>query len=1334
MCTCSNLVTGFIPRQPTVTLTGDTGTGADATVALPDVIVSELDTDGNCTVTYDPEDQLDANGNPGSDGKRYIPQMLFTWPVTPTIGLDVNGDTNADYYLYTNEDGASQVMTNSDGSGAVAKLIVKNPMIDETNDLLYEALDYGQVIGFDVLNNNTIANNILGKIALDRADPAYFVDRGNPMPIISPIRNNEFYAAPMDVNILCSDRVACNAIAYSLFRTGELGPHNNPNFSNINLDATGVDYSGTMHAIKPGDSGTISFQNLPFGNYVLKYMVRDAAGRTSGVQQITFTIGRKPDISIISVQNRYVSLNVPANPASFQWTADTGSLVKPFRYLIAVNGSCIGYTRQQYLTPPVGVITGGPFTSGSTVTTNISATATGMQFNDTNHGINYITICAITCEVGTCNALGDLSVWGDAFETVIRDDTAPSITASPLSGMFSLPQQIFLSGSTTVAGVPANGSLVPNEICYTWGADASGNPQPGLLPGDPVFPCPTANNVVKVSGSSTQLNLGCNSRASVTDINTNPNACPFTPGIYYLKFIARDAAGNATAVQTQAYAVGVTPQITTNQAPHQHVWSAHAGWGNNGDATLPAPALASGQTLRSQTTWTWQTDFPGTYQVRINDGTLDCTGGTLSTHASASGSVVALSPVSVTILAADLNVDINTVKVCYWPSGGGPVNSASMQIWELAPVNFNSIADVSGQNVARFNIGENPDISLADLYTPVSAIQSITFTCPAGSTGVDANDGCTQPTAIGAVVRPGVNTIYRLPAQPANRVTTLPYDVRITVCNTSACSAAAGPTFGTEATAPYNGSATVKVFVMQNKTAGESIFVDNATGNDTNAGTVRTAPKRSLSSAAAAATGGKAIYIVGGTYCGNGVPFCTATTGTLTLPSGTSLYGGFNSSWYRPDVANNRANITAGTGSFNTADSIGIQLGAVNTAVSIEGINLTAQAADPIDPSINGYNTVALKVASGTSTLTLYKNSIQALGPAVPTAGAQPGSTYGIHIMNLNSLVMTNNTVSAGHAWPGANGGLGGVAGTAGGNGNNGTGGSCDGGCPIFGCGGCQQGGAGGNGGSSPVFNNGGNGGRGGAEDSCVGSGNGANGTSGLPSTAFGNGGGDGNPGNQGGDGTTGPSGSSGTGGSGGSGGTVASGLWAGVSGGSGTNGTNGGGGGGGGGGGAQWSGAADNGPGNGGGGGGGGGSLGSGGAGGHAGGASIAVFLHGVPANLNQNTLTSSNGGNGGNGQAGGAGGPGGTAGMGATQCLGEIRRGGNGGAGGDGGGGGSGGGGQGGPSIGLSVYNAPLTCAGNSATPGVAGNAGTGANNGAAGISAACYDFVGNSTCNCN
>ncbi|HRP70161.1 MAG TPA: hypothetical protein PLY93_11565, partial [Turneriella sp.] len=257
------------------TISGDTGTAAPITVSAANLADSELDPDGKCSVTYDP-----TNADPS---KRYIPQMLFTWPVTPTVGLDVNGDTNADYYLYTEEDGSSRVMTNSDGSGSIAKLIIKNPMINESTNWLYQKLDYGQVIGFDILDNSTIANNVLGRIALDREDATY-VDAANPMPIISPIRNGVHYAAPMDVNILCADRVACNAVAYSLSNTGSAAI---PNFGNVNLDTTGYDYSGAMHAIRPGDSSTISFRQLPFGNYILNYIVRDAAGRESSVQTIT---------------------------------------------------------------------------------------------------------------------------------------------------------------------------------------------------------------------------------------------------------------------------------------------------------------------------------------------------------------------------------------------------------------------------------------------------------------------------------------------------------------------------------------------------------------------------------------------------------------------------------------------------------------------------------------------------------------------------------------------------------------------------------------------------------------------------------------------------------------------------------------------------------------------------------------------------------------------------------------------------------------------------------------------------------------------------------------
>ena len=1305
---------GLYTAAPTVTLTGDTGLSATATVAPADVIVSELDGNGACVVTYDP-----TNVDPSL---RHIPQMMFTWPVTPTVGLDVNGDTNADYYLYTNTDGSSQVMTNSDGSGAVAKLIVKNPMIDETNDLLYAALDPGQVIGFDVLNNNTIANNILGKIALDRVDPGY-VDQGDPMAIISPIRDGEFYAAPMDVNILCSDRVACNAITYSLGNGSAPTP---PDFSSTNLDLTGVDYTGTLHAIKPGDSGTISFQNLPFGNYFMKYIVRDAAGRTSGVQSISFTIGRKPDLSIMQVTNRYVS-QFAGSPASFQWTADTGSLTKPFRYLIAVNGSCIGYTRQQYLTPPVGVVTGGPFASGTPVTTNLSATASGMQFDDVGHGINYITICAITCEVAACSLASHLSVWGDAFETVIRDDTAPSVTASPLSGMFSLPQQIFISGSTTVAGVPANGSLTPSEICYTWGADAAGNPLAATNPTNPTFPCAAANNVVQATGTSTQLNLGCSTRSSVTDPSADLSSCSFTPGIYYLKFIAKDAAGNMTPVQTQAYAIGVTPQITTITPPAKHVWTTANTWGNSLTLTS-AP--------RTTTTWQWQTDFPGTYEVRINDATLDCTGGTLSSHVpSATGTVAALTPTTITINAGDLNTNnINDVKICLMPSGGGGTPSiASRAIWRVQPKNMNAV-------YARVNWQKGDTITFdidADMFEPIGVIRSLTFTCPAGSRGADV--ACTLPSGVGAPNAQGIYTTYELPAALTTAVTTHAFDVAITLCDT-----AGAPTPCTPAAVPPNwgtvtndGTATLKYFVLQDKTAGNSIYVDNATGADGNPGTVRSAPKRSLSSAAAAASGGKAIYVIGGTYCGNGTPPCTATTGTLNVLSNTSVYGGFTSAWYRPDVVSNRANITAG--SNDSLNSIGISLGAVNTSVWIEGISLTTQRAVP--DLASGYHTVGLRATSGTSTLTLYKNSFVTQGDATLAGGPNPGGSYGVHVANVNTVVMNSNTINAGRGWQGLSGGSGGQNGNPGGNAGNGNPG-------VEGCVACSNdshanasGGGGGTGGLG-AFNRGGNGGSGGWQDD---GGSGCGNRGGCDGEAGPNGGGGAGPrgtGNCADNGGTGGTGGTGAGGSNGVApganyGQNIGGFLVAYQGSTGTNGGVGmGGGGGGGGAGAECN---LNDGGGGGGGGAGGGEQGNGGEGGHGGGPSVGIYLASVSTiTLNSNTITRAQGGNAGNGQNGGGGGGAGTRGGGGSGPD-DGGEGGNGGFGGGGGNGGHGSGGNGGQSIGVNIVTSSApTCSGNTYAGGGAATAGTSSGNaGSAGINTNCFRFTSaaaGATCTCN
>lgn len=395
-------------------------------------------------------------------------------------------------------------------------------------------------------------------------------------------------------------------------------------------------------------------------------------------------------------------------------------------------------------------------------------------------------------------------------------------------------------------------------------------------------------------------------------------------------------------------------------------------------------------------------------------------------------------------------------------------------------------------------------------------------------------------TPIRGLVAPGnvaVNTLYDIPIAPTGRVTTIVYDVSITLCNTTAgCPASTAPTFSTN---NPDGTATGRIYIVQDTTAGASIFVDMAAVDDSGTGLTCSSPKKYLRSGLALASSGME-YVAGGTYCEDGSdpvgpPAPAALTGARQQyhPGQASMVV-FNrvrgtDQIFTPVTGSNIAVINWG---FNdNATSVGMSLGSVNTTVNIEGITLNAQVA--MQTVGMGYNTLGLRATAGSGVLSMYKNTIIAAGaPGAAGPGAYPGGLYGAHLSNVNKVVLSSNTISAGRGWPGANGGTGGIAGAVGEiPGADAVGGSCDGGCPIIGCGGCQQGGAGGTGGASPISNSGGSGGRGGAEDSCVGSGNGANGTLGLPSTAFGNGGGSGNPGNQGGDGTPGAPGSNGSGG-----------------------------------------------------------------------------------------------------------------------------------------------------------------------------------------------------------
>jgi len=297
------------------------------------------------------------------------------------------------------------------------------------------------------------------------------------------------------------------------------------------------------------------------------------------------------------------------------------------------------------------------------------------------------------------------------------------------------------------------------------------------------------------------------------------------------------------------------------------------------------------------------------------------------------------------------------------------------------------------------------------------------------------------------------------------------------------------------------------------------------------------------------------------------------------------------------------------------------------------------------------------------------------------TNAIQPsGSTYGVHCVNCNGLILENNRIIVGNAAHGASG----IDGTSGLNGVNGASG--------FPANGVSQN-QGGFGGSRTGFNQDISGGKGGtsglpqnsgfAGNNGLGTGSGLGGTGGSGSTCIGPNqytvpGVAGN-GLNGANGISGSNGANGISGSNGVGFSIVGNFWIGQSGLSATRGQNGGGGGGGGGSGGIGGDFCSDVFGASGGGGGSGGVGGGSGSGGSAGGSSFGVFLiNSNSAQLLSNEIIPGNPGLGGLGGFGAIGGTGGTGGAGGTQGSSPIEllggKGGNGGEAGNGGNGGKG------------------------------------------------------------
>ncbi len=306
-------------------------------------------------------------------------------------------------------------------------------------------------------------------------------------------------------------------------------------------------------------------------------------------------------------------------------------------------------------------------------------------------------------------------------------------------------------------------------------------------------------------------------------------------------------------------------------------------------------------------------------------------------------------------------------------------------------------------------------------------------------------------------------------------------------------------------------------------------------------------------------------------------------------------------------------------------------------------------------------------------------------------ATANSGSSVAISLVASQGLTITNNKITAGSGFVGSNG----TTYSRPGKNNNGSVGTnayfafiCDG----------RGGGAGG---TSSISRAGGKGGRSG------GAGGGANGSGGAG--AAGNGGSSGSFGKNGSAGGAGGAGGEGANGAGGLDfGFVSNGVYIASHGVTGGSGAHGGGGGGGGGGGAGVACCAS------GGGGGAGGNRGLGGIRGNGGGVSIGILLsEGVFATIENNFITTSNGGDGGIGGIGAEGGSGGSGGNGGSGNA-NGGAGGKGGVGGKGGWGGHGGGGGGGSTIGIVEVNSTTVRTNNNFILGTVGIAGAGGQGG--------------------
>ncbi|HWE44026.1 MAG TPA: Ig-like domain-containing protein, partial [Gemmatimonadaceae bacterium] len=173
----------------------------------------------------------------------------------------------------------------------------------------------------------------------------------------------------------------------------------------------------------------------------------------------------------------------------------------------------------------------------------------------------------------------------------------------------------------------------------------------------------------------------------------------------------------------------------------------------------------------------------------------------------------------------------------------------------------------------------------------------------------------------------------------------------------------------TDASGMQSQGAIVQVNVMEDKT--RAIFV-SPTGNDANAGTSRDAPVKTLAMAisrAGALGGGADIYAVNGTY-----------DESLSLASGTSVYGGYQSATWLRDAQQFQTTISGNTSMVAVTGS-GI------SDIALDGLVIRT----PLAFNATGQSMYGVRLYQSTNVR--ISNDVIIVGDAGPGSGGQFGAS-----------------------------------------------------------------------------------------------------------------------------------------------------------------------------------------------------------------------------------------------------------------------------------------------------------------------------------------------------